>query len=89
MTIIITGAGGGVAAAALSAKGYSVLVLEKGRYFAPQDVTQLEEDAISNMYEKSGLLTSDDGSMAILAGATFGGGTSVNWAREPTPVHPL
>eukprot|EP00729_Bicosta_minor_P019643 gene19643-35682_t len=60
--------------------GYSVLVLEKGRYFAPQDVTQLEEDAISNMYEKSGLLTSDDGSMAILAGATFGGGTSVNWA---------
>jgi hypothetical protein len=30
-------------------------------------------------YEKKGLLTSDDGSIAILAGATFGGGTSVNW----------
>ena len=63
VVVVGSGAGGGVAAAALSAKGYSVLVIEKGKYFAPEDITQLEEDALSNMYEKSGLLTSDDGSV--------------------------
>lgn len=30
-------------------------------------------------YEKGGLLTTADGSMVVLAGATFGGGTSINW----------
>ena len=63
VVVVGSGAGGGVAAAALSANGYSVLVIEKGKYFAPEDITQLEEDALSNMYEKSGLLTSDDGSV--------------------------
>jgi long-chain-alcohol oxidase len=80
VVVVGSGAGGGVAAAALAEKGYSVLVLEKGKYFAPAETEQLEAEAMQGMYEKSGLLTTDDGSIAILAGATLGGGTSINWA---------
>lgn len=39
-----------------------------------------------NRYEKAGLLTTSDGSMAILAGSALGGGTSINWGCcIPTP----
>jgi hypothetical protein len=37
-------------------------------------------------YEKAGLLTTSDGSLAILAGSALGGGTSINWGCcIPTP----
>ena len=40
------------------------------------------------MYEKSALLTNTTGDLSILAGATFGGGTTINWACcIPTPEH--
>ena len=34
-------------------------------------------------YEKAGLLTTSDGGISILAGATMGGGTTVNWPAQP------
>lgn len=40
------------------------------------------------MYEQGGILTSEDGTMAVLAGATLGGGTRINWcASFKTPQH--
>ena len=84
--IIGSGAGGGVAAATLAAAGHTVLVLEKGHYVRPADVTTLEKDGFDQMYEKAGLLTTSDGGISILAGATMGGGTTVNWGCcIPTP----
>ena len=38
-----------------------------------------EGNALSSMYEKGGLLTTEDGNMTLWAGATVGGGTRVNW----------
>ncbi|KAL7544966.1 hypothetical protein ACHAWF_014357 [Thalassiosira exigua] len=78
--VVGSGAGGGAMAARLAKAGYEVLVLEKGRFFAPSRMSQIESEAIRDMYEKSGLLTTDDGAVSILAGATFGGGTAINWA---------
>ena len=36
-------------------------------------------EGFERLYEKAGLLTTSDGSIAILAGSTLGGGTTVNW----------
>ena len=63
-------AGGGVAAERLSAAGYRVVVLEKAIYYRREEMTQIECNAMKNMYEKSPLLTTDDGHISILAGAT-------------------
>jgi len=40
------------------------------------------------MYENGAILTTEDGTMAVLAGATLGGGTRINWcASFKTPPH--
>jgi hypothetical protein len=77
--VIGSGCGGGVMAAELSRAGKAVLVLDKGRYFHQQDMSLLEEDAFSQMYEQQGLLGSVDGSIQILAGSCFGGGSYVSF----------
>ena len=38
-----------------------------------------EGDALGSMYEKNGLLATEDGNIFLWAGATVGGGTRVNW----------
>eukprot|EP00040_Diaphanoeca_grandis_P016194 m.83448 g.83448 ORF g.83448 m.83448 type:complete len:777 (-) comp25634_c2_seq2:119-2449(-) len=80
IVIVGSGAGGGVAAGTLSKLGYKVLVLEKAQYVPQKDMTQLEKDAFETMFEKKGLLASEDGNVTILAGSAFGGGTAINWA---------
>ena len=40
------------------------------------------------MYERGGLLASEDAGVSVLAGATLGGGTRVNWSASfATPPH--
>lgn len=80
VVIVGSGAGGGVAAVILSKSGYSVLVLEKGPYISPSQISNFECEALDLLYEKHALLTTNDGNIMILAGATLGGGTTVNWA---------
>ena len=79
VVIVGSGSGGGVMAAALSRKGFKVVVLEKGQYFAAQDFTALEGPGMVNLLEKMGCLATDDGGVALLAGKTVGGGTAINW----------
>lgn len=78
--IVGSGSGGGVAADTLAKSGRRVLVLEKGSYVPTEGLTLLEEDAMQGMYESSAFLNTNDNSMAILAGSTFGGGSAVNWS---------
>lgn len=80
VVIVGSGCGGGVSAALLSQAGLDVVVLDKGAYVAPKEVSGRELDAFEAMYEKGGLLVNTDGSIGVLAGATLGGGTTVNWA---------
>jgi choline dehydrogenase-like flavoprotein len=80
IVIVGSGAGGGVAAAVLSQSGYKVVVLEKGPYIPYTNISNLECEALDQMYEKHALLTARDGNITILAGSTLGGGTAINWA---------
>jgi choline dehydrogenase-like flavoprotein len=77
--IVGSGAGGGVVAAALATAGRSVVVLEAGPFVDEASMPTDELDAYRRLYLNSGLLTTWDGSITMLAGAAVGGGTLVNW----------
>ena len=86
VVIVGSGCGGGVMAAELSAAGLKCAVLEKGNFVRPADMTQEEATAFDQFYERGGLLTTEDGAITVLAGESFGGGTSINWSCSlPTP----
>ena len=87
--VVGSGAGGGVIAAELAKAGRSVVVLEMGQYRNESDFKQLELPGMLELYLGGGLLASEDGSISILAGATLGGGTVVNYMnciRTPDPI---
>jgi choline dehydrogenase-like flavoprotein len=86
--IVGSGAGGGVIAAGAAEAGKSVLVLEMGGYRNESDFNQLELPGYQELYYGGGLASSEDGSLAILAGQTLGGGTVVNYMNcIRTPEH--
>jgi choline dehydrogenase-like flavoprotein len=87
--VIGSGAGGGVIAAELARAGRSVVVLEMGSYRNESDFHQLELQGMFELYLGGGLAASEDGSIAVLAGSTLGGGTVVNYMnciRTPQPI---
>jgi choline dehydrogenase-like flavoprotein len=77
--VVGSGAGGSVIAAELQRAGKSVLVLEMGGYRNEADFKQLELLGLFELYLSGGLLASEDGSIALFAGSTLGGGTVVNY----------
>jgi choline dehydrogenase-like flavoprotein len=81
VVVVGSGAGGGVAASAFARAGKRVVVLEAGAAFDANAVTQ-RELAMSQMYLDAGLTSSHDLGVTILAGATLGGGTTVNWCTS-------
>jgi len=89
VVVVGSGAGGGVVAGELTARGFDVVVLEKGGYYNEADFSQYEGEMLSRLYEAGGLLTSEDQSFVILQGSCLGGGTVVNYAtsfRTPDSV---
>ena len=80
-----SGAGGAVIAAACAAAGKRVLVLEAGGYRNEADFKQLELPGYLELYYGGGLAASESGSIAVLAGATLGGGTVVNYMNCVRP----
>ena len=90
VVVIGSGAGGGVVAAELAAAGQHVIVLEKGGYHNEADFDGAEFTALRDLYEKRGILTTEDAGIVVLAGSTLGGGTTINWTTSlPTPDHIL
>ncbi|XAR70757.1 Long-chain-alcohol oxidase [Bertholletia excelsa] len=86
--VVGSGSGGGVVAGVLAKVGYRVLVLEKGNYYARSNLNLLEGPTMERMYMGNGLLATDDMGAVILAGATVGGGSAVNWSASiRTPKH--
>ena len=89
VVIVGSGCGGSVAASHLSAAGYRVLVLEKAERRGPSDFDGEEGPAFERLYERSALVATRCGSLGVLAGSAFGGGSTINWAcslRTPRRV---
>ena len=80
--VVGSGAGGGVVAASLARAGLKVLVLEAGGYYNESDFAQLELKAFQDLYWRGGPTPTGDLNVSLLAGATLGGGTVVNWTNS-------
>ena len=87
--VIGSGAGGGSVARDLAAAGREVLVIEAGGLYTEATFPTKERDAYERLYLDSGFTATADAHIAILAGGTVGGGTTVNWMTAipiPEPV---
>src|SRR5262245_17922679 len=80
--VIGSGAGGGVAAAVLSAAGKEVIVLEAGGYFDDADFDGAELKGFERLYAECGFASTRDHSVGMLAGECLGGGTVVNYTTS-------
>ena len=89
VVIVGSGAGGGVVAARLAAAGRDVLVVEAGPYVPEHEMPVLEGDAYRRMYLDQGTTSTADLGITIVAGATVGGGTTVNWTTCFAPPDSL
>ncbi len=87
--VVGSGAGGGVAAAVLAAAGLNVIVLEAAGEWQTTDFDQHEEQGTRELYLDRGTTATRDLSLSLLAGASVGGGTTINWQtslRTPDDV---
>ena len=80
--IVGSGCGGAVCAKNLAAAGHRVMVVEKGYHWAPEHLPMSEKDGPIHLFANGGVESSDDNSMVIVSGSTFGGGGSVNWSAS-------
>jgi long-chain-alcohol oxidase len=89
VVVVGSGAGGGTAAAVLAEAGLDVVVLEAGDYVRETELDGSEFQGYGSLYMNGGAMSTQDGGTGILAGATLGGGTTVNYTtayRTPGAV---
>lgn len=89
VVVVGSGSGGGVIAGELATHGIDVVVLEAGGHHEAADFPADELGALHQLYWRGGLNLTVDGNVAILAGATLGGGSTINWqncVRPPEAV---
>ncbi|MBO3747432.1 GMC family oxidoreductase [Streptosporangiaceae bacterium NEAU-GS5] len=86
VVVVGSGAGGGTIAGTLAANGRDVVVLEAGGAHTARDFQQLELWANLALLYRGGPVVTADGNAVLFAGATLGGGTTVNWQNWVTPA---
>ncbi|KIW81465.1 hypothetical protein Z517_04490 [Fonsecaea pedrosoi CBS 271.37] len=89
VVIVGSGCGAGVVASHLSRAGLKCLVLEKSYHFPSTHFPMSAANAGEHLMDNGGIYLSDDASIAILAGSTFGGGGTVNWSASLQPPRPV
>lgn len=85
--IVGSGCGAGVSASHLARAGLKVLVLESAYHFPSTHFPMKASDGAEHLFLHGGFFTSDDASIGILAGSTFGGGGTVNWSASLQPQY--
>lgn len=80
VVVVGSGCGGGVAAKNLAEAGNRVLVVDKAYHYPKDFYPMTMTQAAANLFEQGGSVATDDGTMPILAGSSWGGGGTVNWS---------
>ncbi|KAJ9616746.1 hypothetical protein H2200_000465 [Cladophialophora chaetospira] len=87
VVVVGSGCGSGVVTSHLSRAGLKCLVLEKAYHFPSTHFPMSTGTSGEHLMDNGGVMISDDGSMAVIAGSTFGGGGTVNWSASLQPPH--
>ncbi|TPX19157.1 hypothetical protein DIZ76_016943 [Coccidioides immitis] len=82
VVIVGSGCGAGVAAKNLAEAGYRVIVAEKSYYFSENHYPMTAAAGTVHLYANGGAEISDDGSISVLSGSTWGGGGTINWSAS-------
>ncbi|KAI1306359.1 long chain fatty alcohol oxidase [Xylaria venustula] len=85
VVVVGSGCGGGVAAKVLAEAGHHVLVVDKGYYFPPSQLPMSTEAANEFLFDGRAPMQTDDNSMSIVSGSTWGGGGTINWSVSLLP----
>ncbi|MBA3942601.1 MAG: GMC family oxidoreductase [Sphingopyxis sp.] len=78
VVVIGSGAGGGVAAFNLAARGYKVLIVEAGPFYPSHAITHHELDMVANLYKHGALQTSTNRDFVVFQGRCVGGSSTIN-----------
>lgn len=87
VVIVGSGCGGAVAAKIIAEAGFRVIVVEKGTWVPANQLPLSDVDATEQLFEGGLTATTEDGSVGIMAGSTFGGGGVVNWSASLRTPH--
>jgi choline dehydrogenase-like flavoprotein len=80
--VIGSGCGGGVCAKNLAESGHRVLVVEKGHGWTPDHFPMEPINGLNHLFMNGAFMCSDDTSVNIAAGQTWGGGGTINWSAS-------
>ncbi|EEQ28573.1 hypothetical protein McanMca71_005355 [Microsporum canis] len=80
VVIVGSGCGAGVAAKNLAEAGHRVIVVEKSYFFPNNRYPMAGREGTFHMFSNGGAELSDDGSIGVVSGSTWGGGGTINWS---------
>ena len=82
VVIVGSGCGGAVCAKNLAQAGHRVIVVEKGYHWGPEYLPMSEKDGMIHLFANEGVDSSDDNSIVIVSGRSWGGGGTINWSAS-------
>ncbi|KAH7401269.1 hypothetical protein BKA66DRAFT_564925 [Pyrenochaeta sp. MPI-SDFR-AT-0127] len=82
VVIVGSGCGGGVTAKNLAEAGHRVLVVEKAYHWTPDHFPMSEANGWNHLFMNGAFISSDDTSVSVVAGQSWGGGGTVNWSAS-------
>ncbi|KAF2641851.1 long chain fatty alcohol oxidase [Massarina eburnea CBS 473.64] len=80
--VVGSGCGGGVSAKNLAEAGHRVIVTEKAYHWTPDHFPMSEQNGWNHLFMDGAFISSDDASVTVVAGQSWGGGGTVNWSAS-------
>lgn len=82
VVIVGSGCGAGVSAKNLAEAGHRVIVVEKAYSWTPDHFPMTEDNGWNHLFMNGAFISSDDTSVSVVAGQSWGGGGTVNWSAS-------